>query len=56
MLKLQQLSISLNVKKFINENNVLLAFDYIAGEAQLGLGECSFIKKYNSEFVYIILS
>ena len=45
MLKPQQLSISLNVKKSINENNELLAFDYIAEEAQLGLGECSFIKK-----------
>ena len=38
------------------ENNILLAFEYIAGEAQLGLGECSFIKKYNSVLVYIILS
>ena len=46
MLKLQQLNTFTKLKKeFYYEHNGFLPLDHKAGEAQVDLGECSFIEK-----------
>ena len=45
MLKLQQLNTLQNLKKIYYEHNGFLPLDHKAAEAQVDLGECSFIEK-----------